>query len=44
MAQLYLLFEQNCATVTGTAGAQREAQFDIENLKPNGSRLILRSR
>lgn len=35
----YLVLEQKGATVTGTAGAQREAQFDIQNVKLNGSRL-----
>ncbi len=35
----YLVLEQNGTTVTGTAGAQREAQFDIENVKLEGSRL-----
>jgi hypothetical protein len=35
----YLVLEQKGTTVTGTAGAQREAQFDIQNAKLNGSRL-----
>ena len=35
----YLVLEQRGTTVTGTAGAQREAQFDIQNVKLNGSRL-----
>ncbi len=35
----YLVLEQQGTTVTGTAGAQREAQFDIQNVKLNGSRL-----
>ncbi len=35
----YLVLEQNGKTVTGTAGAQREAQFDIQNVKLDGSRL-----
>jgi hypothetical protein len=35
----FLVLEQNGATVTGTAGAMREAQFDIRNVKLDGSRL-----
>ncbi len=35
----FLVLEQKGTTVTGTAGAMREAQFDIENVKLSGSRL-----
>jgi hypothetical protein len=35
----FLVLNQKGATVTGTAGAMREAQFDIQNVKLNGSRL-----
>lgn len=35
----YLVLEQKGTTVTGTAGAMREAQFDIQNVNLNGSRL-----
>jgi hypothetical protein len=35
----YLVLEQKGTTVTGTAGAMREAQFDIQKVRLNGSRL-----
>ncbi len=35
----YLVLEQNGPTVTGTAGPMRDAQFDIQNAKLDGSRL-----
>jgi hypothetical protein len=35
----YLVLQQNGTTVTGTAGAMRQAQFAIQNVKLNGSRL-----
>lgn len=35
----FLVLEQNGTAVTGTAGAMRDAQFDIQNVKLNGSRL-----